>query len=302
MNGYTSDRRKQRCWRAAIACLATALLVLTSATARADDPSPALQEAAVPEPAAKSAESAAADESTAVDPDQIAQWVRGLDADRYSVREAAQKQLAAAGAPALDPVAEIAATGSLESATRAVNVLLEWAESRDKQLSLAALERIAALTTRPAESAMASERLATVREAAAIEAIEKLGGHIDGDRVFGMMGRPGALQVIIGTDWKGGVEGLKHIAAIRNVTTLSLHSAPLDDDAIPELLKLNQVNRIELYGVDITADAVAKQLKPALPHVDFDVRPGGARLGIRGLDIQEVVPDSPAEKAGLVIN
>src|SRR5687768_10036630 len=55
-----------------------------------------------------------------VDPAAIAGWIEQLDDDRYAVRKSAQKSLAAVGAPALDAVGEVAAKGSLESATRAV--------------------------------------------------------------------------------------------------------------------------------------------------------------------------------------
>ena len=37
------------------------------------------------------------------------------------------------------------------------------------------------------------------------------------------------------TKWKGGVEGLKHVAALRSATTLSLHSAPLGDEAAAQM-------------------------------------------------------------------
>jgi membrane-associated protease RseP (regulator of RpoE activity) len=198
-------------------------------------------------------------------------------------------------------VAGIAAAGSLESSTRAVSVLVGWADASDKKLGMAALETIAALQNRPIEAAMANDRLAEFREAAAIEAIKELGGRFDYDRQFGMIGGPSTpLQVIIGPKWKGGAEGLKHVAALRSATTLSLHSAPLGDEVADQLVALPQVKRIELYGTTISAEAVAK-LKPQLPNVDVDVR-SGARLGIRGLVIEQVVDDSPAAVAGLERN
>jgi hypothetical protein len=237
----------------------------------------------------------------AISGDQIRRWVQELDNDRYAVREAAQKQLSAAGSDALDAVAEVATSGSLESATRAVSVLVGWSDSKDRQLSHAALEYLAQLPTRPTEAHMAAERLAVVREAAAIEAIKKLGGRFDFDRAFGMVGGPQApLQVIIGPQWKGGVDGLKHLEHVRSARTLSLHSAPLDDGAVDHIARCKQVQRIEMYGTGISDEAVEK-LKPQLANVMIDVR-SGARLGIRGLIIEQIVDDSPAEKAGLERN
>jgi hypothetical protein len=282
----------------AIGCCVISMGAVLSRGAEADgdETVPAESSSAAP---LESAEKAL--EAPAIDPAQLAQWVRDLDDDRYAVREAAQKQLAAAGGSALDTVGDVAAGGSLESSTRAVSVLVGWADSKDNKLSLAALEQIAALANRPTEAAMAFERLAEVREAAALEAIKSLGGRFDYDRQFGMMGGPNApLQVIIGPQWKGGVDGLKHVAAVRSATTLSLHSAPLDDDAAAEIAAFTQLRRIELYGTDMSSEAVSK-LQPQMPNTVFDVR-SGARLGIRGLVIEQIVVDSPAEKAGLERN
>jgi hypothetical protein len=275
--------------------------VATIQVAHADqpEPTPASTEATdQAPPAAKS--DAAPGPAPSIDPTALLGLVKQLDDDRYSVREAAQKQLAAAGLPALATVGDIAATGSLESSTRAVGVLLAWADSKDSALSLAALERLASLESRPTEAAMAYERLAEVREEAAIQAIKSLGGRFDYDRTFGMVGgvRP-PMQVIIGPQWKGGVEGLRHIAAVRSATTLSLHSAPLNDEAVPKLLELTQLRRIELYGTEVSPEAVAN-IKARLPQTMLDVR-SGARLGIRGITCEQVLPDSPAHKAGIKV-
>ena len=296
MNGYANKSRMRILFaQAAIGGM------LCSAIATGADPTPAAAPAVEPPSPSPSPSPVPAPAAPEVDPGLLGQWVRQLDDDRYSVREAAQKKLAAAGMPALETVAGIAAVGSLESSTRAVSVLVGWTDASDKKLGMAALETIAALQNRPIEAAMANDRLAEFREAAALEAIKELGGRFDYDRLAGMLGGPSTpLQVIIGPKWKGGVEGLKHVAALRSATTLSLHSAPLGDEAAEQLAMLTQLRRIELYGTTISAEAVAK-LKPQLPNVDIDVR-SGARLGIRGLVIEQVVDDSPAAVAGLERN
>jgi hypothetical protein len=261
------------------------------------EPTPAAAETKAPDVRPQTSTSPAASEP-AIDPAAVAALVKQLDDDRYAAREAAQKQLAAAGKAALEAVAEAASIGSLECSTRCVNVLLSWADSKDSALSLAALERLASLENRPTEAASAYDRLAEVREDAAVQAIKALGGRFDYDRTFGGIGgmRP-PVQVIIGPKWKGGVEGLRHIAAVRSATTLSLHSAPLDDVAVAELMQLSQVRRMEFYGTNVSKEAIGT-IKAKLPQLMVDVR-SGARLGIRGISCEQVLPDSPAHKAGL---
>ncbi len=291
MNRYREEH--VRPWTALGAVLLAAVTICPS-KAPADEIAPA-------SPPEQLATLQAQLDEPAISNEQLHRWVQELDDDRYAVREAAQKQLAAAGAAALETVAKVASSGSLESATRAVSVLVSWSDSKDRQLSHAALEHLAQLPNRPTEAQMAAERLAVVREAAAIEAIKKLGGRFDFDRSFGMVGGPQApLQVIIGPQWKGGVDGLKHLQHVRSARTLSLHSAPLEDSAVEQLAQCKQVQRIEMYGTGISEEAIEK-LKPQLANVAIDVR-SGARLGIRGLIIEQIVDDSPAEKAGLERN
>ena len=234
-----------------------------------------------------------------VDPAPITAWIEQLDDDRYAVRKSAQKSLAAIGAPALPAVSDIAAKGSLESSTRAVSILMSWSDSADAALGLAALGKVAALKNRPTEAAIARERLAVVRENAAIAAVKALGGRVKPDRVSAMMGSTsGMLQVVIGPQWKGGVEGLAHIGEIRRTAVLSLWSAPLDDSAAPQLSTFSHIQRLEVYRTPLSPEAVAT-IQQSQPKLMVDVRASGARLGVRGLVIQEIVPGSPAEKAGL---
>lgn len=244
-------------------------------------------------------------------PQQVEQWVAELDHNLFDVRERAQLSLEGAGTAALIAVAEEAQTGSLESSTRALNVLLAWAEGEDHALRIAALERIVKLPQRPTEAQLASEILADAREEAALAKIVELGGlhtidpQYGGAFIVNQNGRPvGPVQVILGAHWKGGVEGLKHLKEVRRITTLSLHSSPLGDDAIDPLLGLEHLKRIELYGSKISNDGVAKLREKLRPETTLAVR-SGARLGIQGspltgvAQVQQVIEGSAAEKAGL---
>lgn len=247
---------------------------------------------------------AAAEAVPGVSQEIVADWVRQLDDDRFAVREAAQHQLIAAGSAALELVGRAATAGSLESTTRAVSILLNWTEGEDPTLGLGALEHLATLTNRPAEAAMANHRLADVREKAAMEAFVELGGSVEFDRLMPVLGAE-SIQLKVGPSWKGGVEGLDHIIAVRHATTVSFLSAPLEGDlAIPTLTKSSHVQRVEFFGTKVSDEALAK-LAESLPHALVDVR-GGARLGIQGMEadggagISGVQPGTAAAKAGLI--
>jgi hypothetical protein len=247
----------------------------------------------------------ASPDATVSDPQDIANWVRQLDDDRFAVREAAHYKLVASGAAALDAVGHVASDGSLESSTRAVSILLQWAEGDDNVLSLGALEWLAGLVNRPVEAAMAADRLADVREMAALQRIVDLGGRVAYDPLAAFAPGPDTpIQVVIGPKWKGGLEGLSQIAAVRHATTVSFYEAPIGEQAIPALSKLLHVQRIEFYGTEISEEGL-NQLAEALPKVIVEVR-SGARLGIQGSKtagvamVDNVQTGSAAERAGLL--
>jgi hypothetical protein len=251
----------------------------------------------------------AAATTPAADPAQIEELIRKLDDDRFAVREKAQQRLFALGNAALLDIGMAAANGSLECSTRAVSILLQWSQSQDHALSLGALETLAALTNRPAEAALAAERLADVRERAAMEALVSLGGRVEFDRqVPVMIDDNRSVQVIIGPNWTGGTLGLNHLNAIRTATTLSFYSSAIGgDEAAAALDKMPNLQRIEFYGTPVSESTQAT-LHNLMPHALVDVR-GGARLGIAagqlvpgGAQVGEVQPGTAAERAGLMLN
>jgi len=222
----------------------------------------------------------------------IERWVIQLDDDRFDIRQRAQHQLEQSGQSALEAVAASAQTGSLESTTRALNILLAWSESKNEALRRATLEKLVNLPHRPRAAAMATRMLAEVREKTAVSAILKLGGRIIGDPNTNNYGK----QIVIGADWKGGNEGLRHLVDIQLATTISLYVAPITDPGMEHLPQLANVRRVELYGTPISKEAINK-LRTLLPNTIVDVR-GGAMLGIRG-NVTNVVKNSAADKAGI---
>lgn len=237
----------------------------------------------------------------------VAQWVADLDSNQFEVRELAQNELAAAGSLALDQVAKAAEMGSLESSTRAINILLGWSDSPDRQMRVAALERLSALKNHPKEAAVAAQVLAEARRSAAFEAILALGGNFSGDQRIGNLAfrlQPN-LQVIIGAQWKGGIEGLRHLRAIPDVAIVSFHSAPLGDEALEYLTDLPNLQKVELYATPMGKEVVDAFQKKCPNVKQVDIRDNGTKLGVWGgfaggnAHVSAVLPGSAAEKAGI---
>ncbi|NQU24589.1 MAG: hypothetical protein HQ567_25180 [Candidatus Nealsonbacteria bacterium] len=74
--------------------------------------------------------------------DQIGQWIKQLDADEFSAREAAAVKLAEAGKSAIDGLAEAAVGESLEPATRSMQILRKLYGSDDEPTKTAAKEAL----------------------------------------------------------------------------------------------------------------------------------------------------------------
>ena len=244
--------------------------------------------------------------------EEISAWVGELDSKLFATRERAQKHLTKSGEAAMAAVGQAARSGSLESSTRALNILLAWSEAEDSQLVVAALEQLAALENRPKEASLAKELLSDVRENLALEEFKKLGGiHQYDQRVHPRaVFMPGVkrIQVIVGQEWKGGVAGLKHLEKTTHVTRISFHSAPLDDEALAILEHLPQLDWVELYGAKQMTTAAIADWQEKLPRAKFDIRSSGAFLGVHGSEhapqalVGKVEPGSPAEKAGIKDN
>jgi len=245
-----------------------------------------------------------ADEEPA-SPEQIAEWIVQLDDDLFSIRKSAQQGLESSGLQALESVAKEARSGSLESSTRALNVMLAWTESSDHNLQIAALEKLVQLPNRPVESGLATKLLADAHEQVALKAFTELGGRYEGDRLTRIINQSIAIQVIVDSDWKGGTEGLEHLAAMHHATAASFYFAPVGDEVLEYLVRMPNLRRIEFFGTKISEET-QKKLAKQIPNITIDVRRSGALLGIAGngtrqgpVVIDVVSPNSAAAKADL---
>ena len=237
-------------------------------------------------------------------PDMIQRWIDELDSDVYIVRERASVNLEKAGPLALDPLAEAADSERLETATRAVRILLARSEAADSDMALAALNRLAALKNRPLERSLAVAILDGIHEKEAIAEIERLGGEEQYRGSYQVDGQPVMAALKLDRQWTGGDDGLKYVRRLRNLQILQIHGAQVTDRGLEHLRGMRSLASVQLFGTQATregADAIAK----ALPNVEFDFRNGallgvgGDRFGRGGALISSVQPQSAADQAGI---
>lgn len=232
--------------------------------------------------------------------ERIQAWIAQLDGDLFDERQIAQRQLEAVGAGALDAVTEVAKSGTLESSTRAINILLLWSEDEDLAFRFAALKKLASLTNWPRESAMATAQMALVREKTAYEKLTELGAEYAYDRSTRGINTP-TTAIIFRKNWQGGYAALKYLEDVPNLTKISLYNAPLADAVFEHLTKLPDLERVQIFESQISQDAI-KKFEQRMPNVAVEFRAGaflGVRSDPRGSIISSVQPNTAAAKAGI---
>lgn len=173
-----------------------------------------------------------------------------LASSDFKLREAATAALKKAGAAAAEPVTKAGLGDSLEAGFRAV-AILETLYLSDNGAVIDAGEEGLKTLRENAKNPVAKQAARaldgnyfTVRQKRAADAIRELGGQVqferqraalvDGKAIYPPGGWVSA--VAIGRNWKGGDEGLRHIARLDSLRTLYLLKGhPLGDASIAEL-------------------------------------------------------------------
>lgn len=228
---------------------------------------------------------AAAESETGTPPEQIAQWIRQLNADRFVDREVATERLIAAGAAAVSPTLAAVAENNLEVTTRGVYVLQELALSPEDEVSAAAhaaLEKIAAprLTSAARRARVTLDRLDLVRQERALGELKRLGA-IVGDRQADLgFGLIEGYVIELNESWQGQPqdlgrlrwlrdagelilqgpqvtdEWLKHVAPMTGLPMLTVKRAQVTDDGLKHLATMKELTVLSLMYVPITDRAV----------------------------------------------
>jgi hypothetical protein len=222
-------------------------------------------------------------------PPQIEQRIKDLDDDRFQVRETATSELMKAGREAVEPLTKAAAEGGLEVTVRAIHILTQLGVSTDGATAEAArlaLEGLAeGRAVAPRERAAAAlESLDALEVDRATQRLKDFGAFFGTGRFVGGE-ETVSYHMVVPKKWSGGNDGIRLLRFLRDVNYVSVYGGKINDDAVPHLQKLKHLQRLELYGTEISEKGFEK-VKSALQGVDVDVR-GGGLLGVQGQ------PDAP---------
>ena len=253
---------------------------------------------------------AVADESPAKPPaanvTQIAALIGELDSNRYLVREQATQQLLAAGAATLDPLLAAANGDRPEPADRAVWVLKKLGNSADRQLALAALDRLVQVNGRPAVVAEARQVQSRLRELACQEQLAKLGGRLSMvDYVLPDLGPIMIVRVELGDDWRGTVDDLRCLLVLDQQHYFRLVGSAVDDEVVKLFESKEGLRLLQVFTSQVTP-AAADSLKEHQPKAIVYIR-NRALLGIQGdsqangVRVIQAQDNYGAAKAGIIV-
>ncbi len=231
----------------------------------------------------------------------IEQWITELNASEFVKREEATRQLIDAGAVVIEPLMDASKSSGLEVSVRITAILRAWFTSGREELvetAETALEQLRESKNRSVANradAVLNQYALTIRQDRALAQIKKLGGTIKSSESVTRQpfpqNDPDAFFVILGLNWQGGDEGLKHIRRLPNLSTMYVIQHPKTQ---------------KILTPNVTAEGIA-ELQKAMPQLAIVPR-GPAYLGIsprerfggNGCVIGIVQLDTPAAKAKLV--
>jgi len=205
-------------------------------------------------------------EAAAPQAEQIAQWVRDLDGDRFVVRRAATDALVRAGKASVAPLVAAMAQGGPEVLTRGVYILKSLAASRNaatEEAALAALHQLStsatSTTARLATEAIAA--LGAVRQERAINELRELGARVILTDNVVFTAPFNMLRLEIGPNWGGSVADLDRFRSLPDVREITFIGPQVNDEWVKRLEYLSGVERVIIKHGRITDDSVRSLAK-----------------------------------------
>ena len=217
-------------------------------------------------PAGEPAESAATenDQATAKLEEEMRRWIQQLDADRFADRELATNHLVTAGLAAIRMTKEAANGSSLEVTTRAVYILQRLALEKNSHVQEAARQALIQLaagedSTAQRGATKSLARLTSLWQEAALNELELLGAELHKSSEHQGVNVVDVVDWIrIGPQWRGELEGLKHLAWLEHLDRLTVSHPEANDHWLMSVLALKNLKHLHLNRTKVTDEGITK--------------------------------------------
>jgi len=196
--------------------------------------------------------------------EQIATWIRELDADEFFTRETASLQLLEAGPAVFPALKPVLTGGSLEATSRALFVVRQIGLAADIDTQDKAGELLAELAGRneaPAlarRAAAALEELTQQRSIQALAELEELGAKIVRSQVLGgiALDEP-VLSIDVADMFRGDEHDLRRLKWVSGAPLLILEGKQVKDGWIKQAAAMPGLQELHIYQASVGDAALA---------------------------------------------
>lgn len=200
--------------------------------------------------------------------DDVRRWVRDLDDPRYRVRDAASKQLLAAGPSSVEALLSPAASADAEVADRAFKILAEMADSEDGPTQRVARDALRKLAEGSGRVSATAAAVLKKRKQDYAGRLTTLGARLefDGDEVTDI-DLDGVKEMAAATALLGEFPETKYLSAstkmfddtaakslvlLPNLEAVNLYQSALGDEGLKTISTLKKLRRLPMGQTKVT--------------------------------------------------
>jgi hypothetical protein len=218
--------------------------------------------------------------------EQLAAWVRQLDADEFLTRETAMLGLVEAGPAALRVLEPALSTGNLETISRALFVLKQLGAKGDDATQEQAWDLLMKLAQRK-ESPVLARRAASIalemtqeRKLLALAELEAMGVKVTRSQFLG--GLPldeSVLSIEVGDAFEGSDQDLRRLKWLQDVRVIVLSGQKATDSWVKEAAAMPSLEELHVYQARISETSLlALSEQPTLQQVGIYYTPVGDKV------------------------
>ena len=196
--------------------------------------------------------------------EQVAAWIRALDAAEFLDRETAMLQLLEAGPAVLPALRPVLTGGTLEATSRAFFVVRQLGLSASEEAQDQAVQLLSELAARNEAAALARRaagalaELIQQRSGQALAELEALGGKVSRSQVAGGFNIDDpVLSVELGDGFQGTEHDLRRLKWIVEAPRLILNGKKVTDGWLSHAAKMPGLEELHLYQAAISEAGLA---------------------------------------------